>query len=106
MDSRLSWEFLESSYKIPPMLGPLFERRQLSMRAPCGSRRNPPMSIIPRWFVRRAVSLLALPIFAAKDVSGLIRQGCQIFAAEVAGDGTVPIDEIHQVPRKLVSCCR
>jgi TrmH family RNA methyltransferase len=46
--------------------------------------------------------LLALPIFAAKDVSGLIRQGCQIFAAEVTGDMTVPIDEIHQVPRKLV----
>ena len=54
--------------------------------------------------VVRATSgvLLALPIFAAKDVSGLIRQGCQIFAAEVTGDGTVPIDEIHQVPRKLV----
>jgi RNA methyltransferase, TrmH family len=54
--------------------------------------------------VVRATSgvLLALPIFAAKDVSGLIRQGCQIFAAEVMGDGTIPIDEIHQVPRKLV----
>ena len=46
--------------------------------------------------------LLALPIFAAEDVSGLVRQGCQIFAAEVTGDGTVPINEIHQVPRKLV----
>lgn len=54
--------------------------------------------------VVRATSgvLLALPIFVAKDVSGLIRQGCQIFAAEVTGDRTVPIDEIHQVPRKLV----
>jgi len=54
--------------------------------------------------VVRATSgvLLALPIFAAEDVSGLIRQGCQIFAAEVAGDRAVPIDEIHQVPRKLV----
>jgi TrmH family RNA methyltransferase len=54
--------------------------------------------------VVRATSgmLLALPIFAAKDVSGLIRQGCQIFAAEVTGDGTVSIDEIHQAPRKLV----
>ena len=54
--------------------------------------------------VVRATSgvLLALPIFAAKDVSGLIRQGCQIFAAEATGDGTVPIDEIHQVPRKLI----
>jgi TrmH family RNA methyltransferase len=54
--------------------------------------------------VVRATSgvLLALPIFAARDVSGLIRQGCQIFAAEVTGDETVTIDEIHQVPRKLV----
>ncbi len=54
--------------------------------------------------VVRATSgvLLALPIFVAKDVSGLIRQGCQIFAAEVTGDRTIPIDEIHQVPRKLV----
>ena len=54
--------------------------------------------------VVRATSgvLFALPIFAARDVSGLIRQGCQIFAAEVTGKGTVSIDEIHQVPRKLV----
>ena len=54
--------------------------------------------------VVRAASgvLLALPIFAAKDVSQLIRRGCRIFAAEVTADGTVPIDEIHQVPRKLV----
>jgi TrmH family RNA methyltransferase len=46
--------------------------------------------------------LLALPIFIAWDVSGLIRQGCQIFAAEATGNGTVPIDEIRQVPRKLI----
>ena len=54
--------------------------------------------------VVRATSgmLLALPIFTTKDVSGLIRQGCQVFAAEVTGDKTVSIDEIHQVPRKLV----
>jgi len=54
--------------------------------------------------VVRATSgvLLSLPIFASKDVSVLIRQGCRIFAAEVTGDGTVPIDEIHQVPQKLV----
>jgi RNA methyltransferase, TrmH family len=54
--------------------------------------------------VVRATSgvLLALPIFAAKDVSGLIEQGCRIFAAEVARGVTVPIDEIYQVPRKLV----
>ena len=37
--------------------------------------------------VVRATSgaLLALPIFSAKDMSGLIRQGCRIFAAEVTG---------------------
>lgn len=54
--------------------------------------------------VVRATSgvLLALPIFAARDMSGLIRQGCQIFAAEVAGDETGSIDKIQQVPRKLV----
>lgn len=54
--------------------------------------------------VVRATSgvLLALPIFTVKDISGLIRQGCQVFAAEVAGDGTIPIDDIHQVPWKLV----
>ena len=54
--------------------------------------------------VVRATSgaLLALPVFPAGDLSGLIRQGCRIFAAEVIGGGTVSIDEIHQVPRKLV----
>jgi len=54
--------------------------------------------------VVRATSgvLLALPIFITGDVSGLIRQGCRIFAAEVTGVGTVPIDEIHQVSPKLV----
>jgi RNA methyltransferase, TrmH family len=46
--------------------------------------------------------LLALPIFASKDVSGLIRQGCRIYAAEVAGGGALSIDEIHHAPRKLV----
>lgn len=54
--------------------------------------------------VVRATSglLLGLPIFSSKDVSGLIRQGCRIITAEVTGDRTVSIDEIHQVPRKLV----
>ena len=54
--------------------------------------------------VVRATSgvLLALPIFIVKDVSGLIRQGCQIFAAETAGERAGPIDEIHRAPRKLV----
>lgn len=54
--------------------------------------------------VVRATSgvLLALPIFASKDLSGLIRQGCRIFAAEATGGGAVSIDEIHHVPRKLI----
>ena len=54
--------------------------------------------------VVRATSgvLLTLPIFAAGDVSGLIREGCQIFTAEVTGDETISIEEIHQAPRKLV----
>lgn len=54
--------------------------------------------------VVRATSgaLLALPIFAARDVSGLIRQGCRIFAAEVPGHETTSIDEIHHAPRKLI----
>ena len=54
--------------------------------------------------VVRATSgiLLALPIFSAKDVSALTRQGCQIFTAEATGEGNVPIGEIHRVPRKLV----
>ena len=47
-------------------------------------------------------ALLALPIFIARDVSELIRQGCQIFAAEATGNGTVSIDESRQVPRRLI----
>ncbi len=54
--------------------------------------------------VVRAASgvLLTLPIFVSKDLSGLIRQGCRIYAAEVAGGGAVSIDEIHHLPRKPV----
>ncbi|HXC66908.1 MAG TPA: RNA methyltransferase [Nitrospiraceae bacterium] len=47
-------------------------------------------------------SLLNLPVFIAKDVSGLIREDCGVFAAEATGNGTVPIDEIRQVPRRLI----
>lgn len=54
--------------------------------------------------VVRATSgvLLALPIFTAPDVTGLLQQGCQVFAAEATGGGTVPIDKIQHVPRKLI----
>lgn len=47
-------------------------------------------------------SLLSLPIFTARNVSELIRQGCQVFSAEATRNGTVPIDEIRQVPRRLI----
>ncbi|MFM9906622.1 MAG: TrmH family RNA methyltransferase [Nitrospiraceae bacterium] len=47
-------------------------------------------------------ALLALPIFFAKDVSGLLQQGCQIFTAEAGGGETIPIDKIRQAPQKLV----
>ena len=46
--------------------------------------------------------LLSLPIFIARDVSGLVRHDCQIFAAKATGDRTVAIDDIRQVPRKLI----
>ncbi|HEY6261766.1 MAG TPA: RNA methyltransferase [Nitrospiraceae bacterium] len=54
--------------------------------------------------VVRAASgvLFGLPIFVAVDVTGLISQGCRIYAAEVAGNETVPIDEIRHVSPKLV----
>ena len=54
--------------------------------------------------VVRATSgvLLALPIFTVRGMSGLIRHGCDVFAAEVAGVGTVPIDQIHQLSPKVV----
>jgi TrmH family RNA methyltransferase len=54
--------------------------------------------------VVRATSgvLLALPIFLATNTTRLVRRGCQIFAAEATGNGTIPIDEIRQVPRKLI----
>jgi TrmH family RNA methyltransferase len=54
--------------------------------------------------VVRATSgtVLAIPNFIARDVSGMIRHGCRIFAAEATGRGTVPIDEIHEAPRKLI----
>lgn len=47
-------------------------------------------------------TLLSLPIFEAKDVFDLIRSGCQIYAADASKHGMVPIDDIGQVPRKLV----
>lgn len=54
--------------------------------------------------VVRATSgvVLSLPVFSARGVEGLIRHGCEVFAAEVMGDGTVSIDEIQQAPRKLI----
>jgi TrmH family RNA methyltransferase len=47
-------------------------------------------------------SLLSLPIFSAHDVSGLIEQGCRVYAADASDRGTTPIHEIGEVPRKLI----
>ena len=54
--------------------------------------------------VVRATSgaLLSLPIFEANDVSRFIRHECRIYAADVPGHGATPIDEISEVPRKLI----
>lgn len=54
--------------------------------------------------VVRATSgaLLSLPIFEATDVAGLIQRGCRVYAAEVLDRGTTPIDEIVEIPQKLV----
>jgi tRNA G18 (ribose-2'-O)-methylase SpoU len=49
--------------------------------------------------------LLALPIFAAKDVSGLVRQGCQIFAAEVTG-GDRSDQRDSSGATETCACCR
>jgi tRNA G18 (ribose-2'-O)-methylase SpoU len=43
-----------------------------------------------------------LPIFSANDVSGLIRQGCRVYAADASNRGTSPIHEIGEAPRKLI----
>jgi RNA methyltransferase, TrmH family len=54
--------------------------------------------------VVRAASgaLLSLPIFSADNVSGLIQHGCRVYAADVSDRGTTPINEIGEIPRKLV----
>jgi len=54
--------------------------------------------------VVRATSgvLLALPIFSVKDLSGLMRENCRIFAAEAGRDGTISIDKIQHVPQKCI----
>ena len=54
--------------------------------------------------VVRATSgaLLSLPIFEVADVAGLIQHGCRVYAADVSNRGTTPINEIVEVPQKLV----
>jgi TrmH family RNA methyltransferase len=47
-------------------------------------------------------SLLSLPIFSARDVSGLIREGCRVYAADTSHPGTTPIHDIGKAPRKLI----
>jgi len=47
-------------------------------------------------------SLLSLPIFLVRDATGFARKECAIFAAEAGGHGTVEIDTIRDVPKRLI----
>ena len=102
LDSRLVLGILESRLQDPANVGAIV--RTAAALNVSALWLTPESADVYNPKVVRATSgvLLALPIFASKDVSGLIRQGCRIFAAEVTGDGTVSIDEIHHAPQKLV----
>jgi len=54
--------------------------------------------------VVRATSgaLLSIPVFTVEDASKLAHSGCSIFAADVNRPGTVDIEEIDHVPRRLI----
>lgn len=54
--------------------------------------------------VVRATSgaLLSLPIFIAADVTGFVRKGCAIFAAEAGSREAVPMETIQSVPPRMV----
>ncbi len=54
--------------------------------------------------VVRATSgaVLSLPVFIAADTAPFLRHGCTIFAAEAGGRGTVAINSIRAVPRRLI----
>jgi RNA methyltransferase, TrmH family len=54
--------------------------------------------------VVRATSgaLLSLPIFIVGDVTGFVRKGCAIFAAEAGGREAVPMETIQSVPPRMV----
>jgi TrmH family RNA methyltransferase len=54
--------------------------------------------------VVRATSgaLLSLPIFIMRDVVKFVRKECVIFTAEAGGRGTVEMETIREVPRRLI----
>jgi RNA methyltransferase, TrmH family len=54
--------------------------------------------------VVRATSgaLLSLPIFIARDAAGFVGRRCAMFAAEAGGRGTVEMETICQVPKRLI----
>lgn len=54
--------------------------------------------------VVRAASgaILSLPVFVVPDVTTFTREKCGVFAAEAGGRGTVPMNTICTVPRRLI----
>jgi len=54
--------------------------------------------------VVRAASgaLFSLPIFTVEDALNLVHSGCSIFAADVNRPGTVELEKIDRVPRRLI----
>jgi len=47
-------------------------------------------------------ALLSFPIFQVPDVTGLVRAGCAIIAAEAHGPATVPLDSITSIPVRSI----
>jgi len=54
--------------------------------------------------VVRATSgaLFSLPVFTVEDAFKLAHSGCSIFTADVNRPGTVDLEKIHHVPRRLI----
>ncbi len=49
-----------------------------------------------------AGAILSLPIFRMDDATGLVREGCSIYAADASDAGTVEIGSIASVPPRLI----
>ena len=54
--------------------------------------------------VVRATSgaLFSLPVFVARDAGSFTRKGCAIFAAEARKSGTVEMQDIQEVPKRMI----